>query len=121
VTLITGDVKTSFWQHAEGGGVGIPDSSPYALIKDKVNAMLNGKTNPPGQRSAQEWAKSVAYDILKSRPPVQVYRGFFSTTCWWMSQLMPYWLSDFAFSLSTDLRKLRSQLQKGEQVGKKGL
>ncbi len=113
MTLVTGDVKTLFWDHVEGGHVGIPDSSPYQPIKNKVEAMLQGKTNPPGQHSAQRWAKAVVHDLLKPSPPTHVRRGYLATTMFWVSWFFPVWLFDWMFTRVSDLGRLKVILDSG--------
>ena len=92
VTLVTGAVKTPFWNNVEGGHMGIPDSSPYQPIRSKVEDMMTGKTKPDRLPSPEKWAKAVANDLLRSNPPSYVRRGVYATIMPIISWLCPSWL-----------------------------
>jgi hypothetical protein len=72
--------------------------------------MMSGRTNPPGQHSADRWAKGVVKDMLRSSPPVYIRRGYLATTLYLVSWLFPVWLFDWLFTQSSDLWKLKSTL-----------
>lgn len=115
MTLITGDVKTQFWDNVQGAHAGLPDSSPYQPIKAKAEAMMRGETNPPGQHSAEKWAKAVVNDLLKPHPPSHIRRGYLATTMSWVSWLTPSWLFDWMFTQVAELGKLKSALSAQER------
>ena len=71
---------------------------------------MSGRTNPPGQHTADRWAKRVVKDLLRSSPPVHVRRGDLGTTLHLASWLFPVWLFDWLFTLSSDLAKLKGTL-----------
>ena len=72
--------------------------------------MMNGRTNPPGQHTAEKWAKAVVNDLLRSSPPVYIRRGHLATTMQFVSWLFPVWMFDWMFTLSSDLGKVKSML-----------
>jgi hypothetical protein len=115
IALVTGDVKTGFWKHVEGAYFGIPESSPYQLIKTKVEAMMRGETNPPGQHSRERWAAEVVNDLLRSNPSRYVRHGHFATTLWILSWLVPVWLLDYGFAKASGLSKLQVLLKESQE------
>ena len=70
---------------------------------------MNGKTNPPGQHTSDRWAASVVSDLLRSKPPVYVRRGYLATTMQFLSWLVPRWVFDWLFTKSSDLKKMKSK------------
>ena len=148
VTLITGDVRTQFWNNAQGAHVALADTSPYQPIKAKVEPMMQGKTNPPGGHSAQDWARAVVDDLLgvrpclssrrgvvakmmwmlswlfpiwliQSAPPSYIHRGFLATTMSVVSWVTPSWVFDWAFMRTSDLTILKAKLNEESQQSKK--
>ena len=117
VTLITGDVKTEFWNSTVSYNIGLPESSQYLPIQPKVEDMMRGKTNPPGQHMADRWASAVVGDLLRSNPPVYSHRGYLATTMRIVSWILPVWLGDWLFTQSADLDKLKTIL--GSEASKK--
>ena len=107
VTLVTGDVKTQFWNSASSYHVGLPEGSLYFPIRSKVEEMMKGRTGPPGSHTAERWAKAVVKDLLRPDPPVYVRRGYLATTLAWLSWLCPVWFWDWQFYRMADLDKLR--------------
>ena len=76
--------------------------------------MMLGKTNSPGQHSADQWAKAVVSDLLKHSPPKFVRRGYLATTMWLVSCLVPSWLLDWMFMQNSDLGRLKATLHAQE-------
>jgi hypothetical protein len=108
--MVTGDVRTGFWKHVDGAH-GIPELSPYQLIGPKVEAMMRGETNPPGQHPRERWAAEVVHDLLMSNPSRYVRHGFLARTLWIVSWLVPAWLLDYAFAQMSELGKLKVRLK----------
>lgn len=121
VTLATGDVGTHFWDNAVGSKLGLPSSSLYMPIKDKIEAMMQGKTNPPGQHSPERWAKDVVNDLLRSPAHAQSYirRGYLAKTMWLLGWLAPYWALDWMYWKVAELDKLRRLVSEGEEENRK--
>ena len=118
MTLMTGDVQTHFWDNVQGAHVGLPPDSVYRPIKDKLEAMMRGDTNPPGQHSRQRWAQEVVGDLLKTSPPWHIRRGFLARTMWLVSFLFPFWLLDFLYAQTSSLAKWSGTV---EDIGSKKL
>lgn len=108
-------MKTHFWDNVQGAHVGIPDSSPYQLIKGKVEVVMRGEDHPPGQHSSEWWAKAAVDDLLKPNPPYFVRRGYLATTMSIVSWLFPTWLFDWLFTQTSDLGKLKTMLNSQEE------
>ncbi|KAI6878416.1 hypothetical protein KC360_g8479 [Hortaea werneckii] len=109
VTLETGDVRTGFWTFASANGATLPPVSLYHPIKDAAEKTMRGQGNPPGQHTREKWAKAVIDDILQSRPPSHVRRGYLATTLYVVSLLMPFWLLDWLYTRACGLDKLRER------------
>ena len=77
---------------------GCRKTSLYWPIKDNVEAMMKGDTNPPGLTPARGWAKKVVSDVLKANPPAHVRRGYLAITMWLINWLMPFWMLDRLFT-----------------------
>jgi 1-acylglycerone phosphate reductase len=116
--MVTGDVKTGFWKHAAGASVGIPDTSPYRLIKTKVEAIMRGETNPPGQHPRERWAAEVVADLLKPNPSRYVRHGYLARTLWILSWLIPAWMLDYGFAQVAEFGKLRLLLRDAHEKKK---
>lgn len=100
VTLFTGDVRTKFWQpggHVQGSHEGLPEGSPYALMREHAEKMMRGETNPSKQQVREDWAKEVVGGVLRSNPPIAVRRGCLSVVMWIVSLVAPTWLLDMMF------------------------
>lgn len=107
ITLITGDVRTKFWQNASIISAVLPESSLYSPIKENVEAMMRGQTNPPGQHSRGDWARKVVSDLLKRNPGPYVRRGYLAVVLWLISIFIPSWLLDLGHSRHAQLDKLK--------------
>ncbi|KAI7494142.1 hypothetical protein KC367_g8247 [Hortaea werneckii] len=107
VTLETGDVRTGFWTFASANGATLPPVSLYHPIKDVAEKTMRGQGNPPGQHTRENWAKAVIDDLLQSRPPSHVRRGYLATTLYVVSLLMPFWVLDWLYTRACGLDKLR--------------
>ena len=111
INLVTGDVATSFWAHTPAVETGLPASSLYTPIREHVERVIRGETNPPGGHSRERWAAAVARDMLKPHPSPFIRRGFLAWTMMMASLLFPVWLFDWAFAKSSKLGELKSIVQ----------
>jgi len=109
---MTGDVQTHFWDNVQGAYNGLPAASVYRPIKDKLEAMMKGETNPSGQHSRQRWAKEVVEDLLSASPSSHIRRGYLAKTMWVVSFLFPFWLLDFMYAQVAGLAKLSGTVEK---------
>lgn len=75
---------------------------------------MRGETNPPGQHSREQWARSVVGDLLKRNPPVAVRRGYLAEVMWWVSALFPIWLLDWMFWQTCRFGEFKKKLQAEE-------
>jgi len=111
ISLVTGDVATGFWAHTPARETGLPAWSLYAPIRDHVERMIRGETNPPGGHSRQRWATAVARDMLNPHPSPFIRRGFLAWTMMMASLLIPVWLFDWVFTKASKLGELKSIVQ----------
>ena len=111
-------MRTNFWSNAAGAHVGIPPTSLYQPIREKVEATMQGHSNPPGQHSREKWAKEVVDDLLGTTligrvshafggPPSHIRRGYLAWTMYIVSLLLPYWVLDWLYWRACELGKLR--------------
>lgn len=66
----------------------LPSASAYCCpFKDRAEVMMLGKTNPPGQHSAEQYAKNVVDELLRypESPPPFVRRVYLATSMWIVS------------------------------------
>lgn len=112
---MTGAIDTPFWANTHGAHVGLPADSLYLPIKDKVEAMMTGRSNPPGLTPAREWAKGVVGDLMKKNPPAHIRRGYLSITMWIVNWLMPWWMIDRLFTQSSGIGILKELLGKEQK------
>ncbi|KAI7189741.1 hypothetical protein D0869_07588 [Hortaea werneckii] len=119
VTLETGDVRTGFWTFASASSATLPPDSLYHPIKDVAEKTMRGQGNPPGQHTREKWAKAVIDDILQSRPPSHVRRGYLATTLYLVSLLMPFWALDWLYTRACSLDKLREHDRQHPSTKKK--
>lgn len=76
VDLKTGGVKSKFYDNQQGGArPSLPEGSLYRVAKDEVEKILAGDNFEAGKPEALDWARRVVGDLLKSSPPVQIWRG----------------------------------------------
>ncbi|RMY27511.1 hypothetical protein D0866_10095, partial [Hortaea werneckii] len=120
VTLETGDVRTGFWTFASASSATLPPDSLYHPIKDVAEKTMRGQGNPPGQHTRERWAKAVVDDILQSRPPSHVRRGYLATTLYLVSLSMPFWILDRLYTRACGLDKLREHDRQHPSTEKKG-
>ncbi|EMC99299.1 hypothetical protein BAUCODRAFT_398672 [Baudoinia panamericana UAMH 10762] len=118
VTLVTGDVRTQFWENARAASPRLAPDSPYEPIRAKAEAMMAGKTNPAGQHEAERWAKEVLNQVLAPSPPGHVRKGFLAWAMWIVSLLLPYWLLDWLYARTSGLGELRGHVIKARSVKK---
>ena len=76
VDLKTGGVKSKFYDNQQGGArPTLPEGSLYRIAKEEVESVLAGENFEEGKPEREPWARRVAGDLLKSSPPVQIWRG----------------------------------------------
>lgn len=121
VTLFTGDVGTKFWDagHLMGSHEGLPESSPYLLMKDRAESMMRGQTIPKGQHTRERWAAAVVGDLLKANPPCAIRRGSLATVMWLVSLFVPTFLLDLMFWRTSRLGQFKANLRRQETLKKR--
>ena len=116
ITMFTGDVETKFWVNIKGGFQGIPDDSPYALMKEHVEGMMQGSEKLPGAPPASSWGKVVVGDLMKKNPPIIIRRGYLATVIWLMSVLVPTWMFDKMFAHTAKVTELKAKIRTAEKA-----
>lgn len=88
----------------------------YAPIKDTVDAVMRGQTNPPGQHTREAWAKKVVNDLLQQNPNPFIRRGYLAIVLWLVSIFVPVRIIDFAHKQRAQLGKLKEVEQEKMKV-----
>ncbi|KIW10887.1 hypothetical protein PV08_10186 [Exophiala spinifera] len=117
VDLHTAAVKTHFFANvAQQPGSTLPPNSPYAVLKDKVQAVMNGDMEGVKQQDLDLWAKNVVNDLSKRNPSAQIWRGA-SATVVWLASFLPLGALDGTLKKMTGLDVLEKKVQ--EETSKK--
>lgn len=118
VDLRTGAVKTPFFDNAAlRSGSGLPPTSPYLALKDKVEGVMNGDMEGVEFQDLDKWAKNVVGDLSRNRPAAQIWRGGGATLVW-LSSLLPVGAFDGMFKKMAGLDVLEKKIQ--EDTSKRG-
>ena len=110
ITLVTGSVKTEFFNNKEGGRtVSLPDSSLYSPIRKQVETLMAGSlSGPKGHDRYEVTRKTVAallrYSSFRTR---YIRRGWAAIKIWLIYLLLPTWLVDRWARQSGSLDKLK--------------
>lgn len=114
VTLVTGAVKTEFFNNKEGGRlVTLPDNSVYAPIRDRIETLLRGSlSGGKGHDRYRVTSSTVAAVMrwywLRTR---YVRRGYAAIKLWLMHLILPVWLMDRLVKQECGLNQLRKMLR----------
>ncbi|KAF4993099.1 hypothetical protein FGRMN_6714 [Fusarium graminum] len=73
INMYTGGVKSGFWSNAPG--VKLPEDSIYNIAKEDIESSMSGNEKGINKPPAEVWAKQVAGDLSRKKPPHAVYRG----------------------------------------------
>ena len=114
VTLVTGSVKTEFFNNKEGGKtVTLPANSAYNPIKKQVETMMAGSLSGARGHDRYYVTQRTIAALLRS-PWLRtryIRRGFAAYMMWMMHLFLPTWLIDRWARQSGGLDKLRKILQ----------
>ena len=115
VTLVTGAVKTEFFNNKEGGRLAtLPDNSVYTPIKSHIETMLRGSlSGGKGHDRYSVTSSTVAavmrWHIFRTR---FVRKGYAAMKLWLMHLLLPVWLIDRWARQHGGLDKLKTMLRR---------
>lgn len=115
VTLMTGAVKTEFFQNKVGGRrTELPASSPYNPIRKEIEGMMNGSLSGSSAHNRMSVTRSTVavlmrrYGWMRTR---YIRRGFAAFKYWLLHLLFPAWLLDRWARQAGSLDKLRQMLR----------
>lgn len=114
VTLVTGSVKTEFFNNKEGGRtVTIPSSSVYLPIRDHVETMMRGSLAGSGATDRSIATSNTIAALLRSSwlRTRYIRQGYAAFKLWLMHLLLPVWLMDRWSRQSGGLDKLKRMLK----------
>lgn len=108
VELKTGGVRTNVIKNLQAKQPSLPENSIYAPAKELVEKSLRNEFFDI-KLGADQWAKEVVGDLLKSKPPPVIWRG---ESAWmaWVGQLFPFGSFDGMVKKMTRLDKVEGIL-----------
>ena len=114
VTLVTGSVKTEFFNHKEGGKlVSLPSNSVYSPIRTQIETLMSDSLSGAKARDRLGVTRSTIAALTRSwffRTRF-IRRGYLTVRMWLMCLLLPVWLNDRWARQSGSLDKLRKILK----------
>lgn len=90
VDLKTGVVDSNFQKnHGEAREVTLPKGSIYEPAKETVEKVMRGDELVKSGVPAQQWAELVVQDLLRKKPPSNIWRG---SQAWlvWIGTILPF-------------------------------
>lgn len=115
VTLMTGSVKTAFFEHKIGGRqTALPSTSAYNPIRQEVETMMNGSLAGTSGHDRLAVTRSTVAALMKRYAWTRtryVRRGFAALKLWLMHVLFPVWLLDRWARQAGSLDVLRKALR----------
>lgn len=117
ITLITGAVKTEFFNNKEGGSsVTLPEGSVYTPIKAQIEPMMQGSFSGGKGHGRYEVGASTVKAVmgwwwLRGWRTRFVRRGYASVKMWLMYLLLPIWLTDRWARETGALDRLRKMIK----------
>ncbi|KAF7550934.1 hypothetical protein G7Z17_g5382 [Cylindrodendrum hubeiense] len=76
VDLKTGAVKSNFYENRQGGAKpSLPKDSLYNVAKEDIENILFGAHTVKLKIDADQWAQQVVKELLKTSPPLQIWKG----------------------------------------------
>lgn len=115
IDMKTGAVKSKFFANMKGENgshLQLPENSIYAPAKTEVEHRMSGAGLETRMMDADVWAKKVVGDLLKSSPPVTVWRGGSATLVWVANILLPLSIRDKLLKEAGGLDVLEKKLKK---------
>lgn len=112
VELKTGGVKTNVLKNNRTKGAALPENSIYAPAKDAAENIISGEwAEAHLNMTAEQWAKAVTTDLLKTNPPAIIWKG---DSVWsaWFAGLSPYGWLDGITKKMTGLSKVEEIIRK---------
>ena len=113
VNLKTAAVRTNIINKLQAKEPELPVGSIYAPVRDVVLRSLRGDAMQDGGMSPERWAKDVVADLLKARPPPNIWRG---ESAWlvWVLGLLPFGMLDRMVKDMSGLNKVQKVMEKQE-------
>lgn len=114
VTLVTGAVKTGFYDNKDGGrSTSLPENSVYTPIQKHIEVMINRSFAEKGGHDRYALTRSTIAALLRNYwfRTRYVRRGWGATRVWLMHLLLPVWLIDRWARQAGQLDKLKKILR----------
>lgn len=110
VDLKSGYVKSNLNFHTEGFQ-GLPKGSIYEPAKETVESSMRGDGLVKLGVPAHEWAKQVVHDLLKKKPPANIWRGAAAFLVW-VGTFLPYGMLDRTVKKSSGFDVVEQKVRK---------
>ena len=115
VNLKTAAVRTNIINKLQAKEPELPVNSIYAPARDVILKFLRGDAMKGGGMPPEQWAKEVVADLLKARPPPNIWKG---ESAWlvWVLGLLPFGMFDGIVKDISGLNKVQKVIEKQERA-----
>ena len=112
VDLKTGTVKSNIMKnHKEVTQASLPKGSIYEPAKETVEKTMSGDKFFESAMSTQEWAEVVAHNLLKKKPPPNIWTGGLSAWLIRIAMCLPFGTLDGTMKKMTGLDVVKQKVQ----------
>lgn len=112
VDLKIGTVKSNIMKnHKDMTQASLPKGSTYEPAKEDVETMMSGWKFFESAMSAQQWAEGVAHDLLKKKPPPNIWTQGLTAWLVQISTILPFGMLDGTMKKMTWLDVVNQQVQ----------
>ena len=115
VSLMTGTVKTQFYQGSTMKNIKMPEESLYKPVEDRVNAVADGSFLEKWM-DVNLYSKNVVNDLLKNNPPTKIWRGYYATQFWFITGFFPGWAIHHIAVQFSGIKLLTQRLMNGKKA-----
>lgn len=85
ILVITGVVKTNFFQHKKEK---LPEGSRYEVAKETVEGIMSGESFEKYEADRKGYARTVVANALQGNPKARVWEGGVAGMMWWAGQFL---------------------------------
>lgn len=118
VEIKTGGAHSNFLEnkHSEAKQAVLPVGTIYEPAREIVESVLKGDNFKAYMQPAEQWAKDVAYDMLKKKPPKVIWRGANAGTAR-LGTCLPHGMMDGTFKKMSRLDEVKRVVHSSKTVG----
>lgn len=112
VDVKAGTVKSNIMKtHKEMTQASLPKGSIYEPTKEAVETTMSGDKFFESAMSAQQWAEGVAHNLLKKKPPPNIWTGGLTTWLIRIAITLPFGTLDGTMKKITGLDVVKQKVQ----------